>query len=418
MKKILFFDSWKGGIRNFYRLNSELQKIKLNPLLIHLSSWEKDFLGEKEEIVNGLLARDISYYKGLSFSEIIDIEKPDIVLLLSVNTFAHWAFVRLCNNKNIPTIFLFCGLLSVQSGQVKNTSSFELNYVSFLKKIYTRIPRLLKYALPVYARALLETDASTLDWIYFFRMIFFSALKPAVVKSLKNVRTTHCIIYAKSDMASALNLYGYKESEISIVGNPDFMQFDFDDYNHLEISGLQDSCDYVIYIDTALLASGYYFKNLDQFLEHLLLLNEEIQRIGKKMVLKPHPDTINLYDLSLLSSNGILIIGNDDLMHFLGKSYCVLTEPSTLSIVPCALGLPVLLVNFGKLKGIKFGSSLVTYPKSAVIDNISQINSVVIQLRNKNLYSELYEWRQFNVGPIPFSEMPQRVAQVIIMNLQ
>ena len=90
MKKILFFDSWKGGIHNFYRLTNALAEINIVPILIHLSSWEKEYDGEKEELINGLLTRDISFYKGLSFNEIIELEKPDIVLLLSVNTFAHW----------------------------------------------------------------------------------------------------------------------------------------------------------------------------------------------------------------------------------------------------------------------------------------------------------------------------------------
>jgi hypothetical protein len=415
MKKILFFDSWTGGIHNFSRLNFSLKTNGINPLLIHLSSWEKNYSGQKEEIINGLLTRDVSYYGDMTFNEIIELEKPDIVLLLSVNTFAHWAFVRLCSYKNIPTVFLFCGLLSVQSGEIRNTGSFKLNYMAYFRKVFLRLPRLFSKVLPVYISSLNETNAGISDWLNFIKMIVFSATSPSTFKSLKNVRTTTCNIYAKSDMASAMNLYGYQENEITVVGNPDFIQFGFDDINHLKNSKIQQiSNDYVIYIDTALLASGYYFKDIDEFMCHLLSVNKEIQKIGKKLIFKPHPDTAKLIDLNVFSANGILIIGNSDLFNFLNKTYCVLTEPSTLSIVPCALGIPLLLVNFGKLRGIKFGSSLLTYPLASFIEDVSDLDNLVKQLRKNNFDNELREWKSFNVGPTPFNEMPQRVTQAII----
>jgi hypothetical protein len=171
---MIFFDSWVGGIRHFYTLVTELEKLGIKPLLIHLSSWESNGDVTVEEFHNGLLVRDISYYKNLSFNDIIELERPDLVLLLSLNTFAHWSFVRLCNYKNIPTVLLFCGLINVQAHLIKDKGSFEINLFAYLNKISSRLPRMIKRVIPCYVEALRDTQAGPRDWYFFIKTFFFN----------------------------------------------------------------------------------------------------------------------------------------------------------------------------------------------------------------------------------------------------
>ena len=61
-------------------------------LLLHLGSWGEDTGRPKEEVIDGLLVRDISYYDRGSFDQMLEAEQPDLVLFLSTEIFLHQAF--------------------------------------------------------------------------------------------------------------------------------------------------------------------------------------------------------------------------------------------------------------------------------------------------------------------------------------
>ena len=95
--KIIGFDSWLGGFRNFKRLKDEFQNNNADFNLIHLSSWSG--IAYKEKNYNNLKSTDISKYKTINFDKILEIENPDLVVFLSTDVFAHKSMIRSCRRK-------------------------------------------------------------------------------------------------------------------------------------------------------------------------------------------------------------------------------------------------------------------------------------------------------------------------------
>jgi len=62
VKKIVYIDSWTKGIHNFNRIDPLLCKNKIETLLIHTGSWGAELGRPKEEDIDGIKCRDISYY--------------------------------------------------------------------------------------------------------------------------------------------------------------------------------------------------------------------------------------------------------------------------------------------------------------------------------------------------------------------
>jgi hypothetical protein len=105
--KILAFDSWLGGIRHFQRLEDVLQKDNSKLILVHLSSWSgKDFIEIKSKY-GVVYTKDISNYSNINFDVVLEMESPDVVLMLSTDVFAHRAMIRACKRKKIPVVHLY-----------------------------------------------------------------------------------------------------------------------------------------------------------------------------------------------------------------------------------------------------------------------------------------------------------------------
>jgi len=69
-KKILFFDGWTKGIRNFERLCPSFDKNGIEYKLFHLGSW-----GDKsvplQESIRGIKCYDISYYQLMIYQKLL-----------------------------------------------------------------------------------------------------------------------------------------------------------------------------------------------------------------------------------------------------------------------------------------------------------------------------------------------------------
>ena len=94
--KILGFDSWTGGWFNFARLLPAFAERGMSFSIVHIGSWGSDPGRPSREVVGGLEFRDVTFYPGKSFDQILEEERPDAVVLLSTQTFAHRAFLRYC----------------------------------------------------------------------------------------------------------------------------------------------------------------------------------------------------------------------------------------------------------------------------------------------------------------------------------
>ena len=222
--KVLFFDSWKGGSHNFVRLVDSFEKANIETLLVHLGSWGNEVIYEKEEEINGLKVRDISYYPSRDLRDLLRVEKPDLVLFLSTHTFAHRAIIRYCNSMKIPTVNLYHGFVRVQDVENKE-GAYKVSKVAYSLFVLKRLPKLLTHTLPSYIKALARTHASKEDWGYFKRNIIETVTKPGSTRTAPDAKTTACMVYAQADVEHAVKTYNFEIEDVYIVGNPDLSVF-------------------------------------------------------------------------------------------------------------------------------------------------------------------------------------------------
>lgn len=411
-KKILFFDSWKGGIHNFYRLNDALYERGFQSLLVHLGSWGNEEETIKEEIIGGLLTRDISFYNGIGFEKILEIEKPDAVLFLSIHTFAHRAFIRYCKKACIPTILLYHGFVRVQDVDDNTKGAYKVNFFSYAKRIIERIPKLVQYTMPCYIKSLICTESTRKDWIFLIKNIVYAFTRPTIFNISPDAKTSLCLIYASADRVHAKNVYSFSDEQIKEVGNPDFTSFSLNEADiasNLNV-GLNDG-EYVMYIDTALLVTGLFFKSEKEYMEHLEELAKEVKKMGKTMLFKPHPETARLCDLSQIDLDLIKIVDKHNFVAMLKRTICVITEPTTLSIIPCTMGIPLLLAKYNRLSELRFGHVLRTYPRVAYLEELATLDVTIKKILSTTDSESLEQWVSLNVGPLPANEMPARVVK-------
>lgn len=413
MKKILFFDSWKGGIQFFLQLLPALRERNFEVQLLHLGSWGNEEVTVREEHINGMLVRDISFYKNMRFEHILDVEQPDLVLFLSSHTFAHRAFNRYCISRKIPTINLYHGFVRVQAVDSKE-AAYKVNKKAYGMFVLKRLPKMISITLPTYMRSLINTGASGKDWFDFIRNLIQVFTRAGDLRVADDARTTMCLVYADADKQHAMRTYGFGEKEVVSVGNLDLVKFRLQKrqvYYGLthDITCGSD----VMYIDTALMATGNIVENKTAYIAHLLDTNVALKAVGKKLIFKPHPETKRLCNLSPLEHSGVEILENKDFTTRLENCCAVITEPSTLALIPALMALPMFLAQYDRLKELKFGEVLTSYPRCFRLKNLNEFSQALEQLLSIKNEAAIQSWVQQNSGPLPAEDMPKRVVKVI-----
>lgn len=411
--KILFFDSWKGGVHNFTRLHSAFEEAGFEQLLVHLGSWGNEEIFIKEEVINNLAVRDISYYPNESFERLLITEKPDAVLFLSTHTFAHRALIRYCRKFEIPTINLYHGFVRVQDVDNKK-GAYTISFWPYFRFALQRIPKLLTKTIPCYMNSLRKTNAKREDWGHFLRNLKETVTKPGFIRTAPDAKTSICMVYANADKQHAIDAYGFASSELFEVGNPDLEAFGLtEEMLGFGLNNKTKNKKAVLYIDTALTATGLIVKSKSEYLKHILATSEKLRERGLTLLFKPHPETIRLYNITDFEDAGIEIVSNKHLIPRLMECCAVITEPSTLSLIPAFMAMPLFLAQFPPLQELRFGEVLTSYPRAIKLTKLDTIADTISEIDFKE-HNAVYNWIRDNSGPLPAHDMPKRVVNNVL----
>jgi hypothetical protein len=414
--KILGFDNWAQGGRHFERLVPAFTDAGMELLLVHLGSWGIDPGRPLEEMQGQLKLRDISYYGGIDFERILDEERPDAVLLLSTQTFAHRAFLRYCHARGIPSVHLFHGLIRVQAVDNPGQQVYKPHPLSYLGFVLSRIGKSLRKTWPAYARSLVSSSAAPADWARFISDIRDGAIgryhyRPAAA----DARTNKICVYTSADVPHATHTYGLAPADVIPVGNPDLIAFGLEPHMIGQCVGAPSSDQkFVMYIDTALVAMGLVFRSDAEYVEHMLAVRDSLARQGKVLLFKPHPDMRIRGVDKTLSERGVEVIDNADFTKRLADCCACIAETTTLAMVPALMGIPLLLAQFGRLSKMRYGEVLLTYPRARVLENVDDVVPLLAAERAACEPARVWEWIHENAGPLPATDMPKRVANVIL----
>jgi hypothetical protein len=411
--KVLAFDSWTGGIHNYVRLLNDFKENNIEMFLVHLGSWGNDTRNSKKEYINNLEVRDISYYKNQNFENILDIEKPNLVLFLSTGTFAHRAFQRYCLQKNIPTINLAHGILSV--GHYKgNDAPVKINIFAHIRWLLSRTKTTFLYAVPVYAKSLYKTKATFSEWKRLFSDLFDRVFYKETHKLALDARSSIACVFVDAEIEDISIRYNLDRTKIKVVGNPDLIHFNITEdklCSCLKNNVLKNKD--VMYIDCGMTHFGVYFKSQNEYCEFISNISKKLAEFGFNLIFKIKPqDPQYIKSITeLISSYNIELIQNTNFQERLSNCVACITEPSTLGVVPELFALPVFLNQLGPLSDLQYGDIFTLYPRAFLLKDLNEFNNILVnEVVNINK-TEL--WIKNNSGPLPASDMPKRVVKVI-----
>lgn len=415
--KVMGFDGWTMGSRHYVRLLKAFDDVNIDLVLVHLGSWSDDTCRPKEEYIDGLLVRDISWYRKQDFKYILEAEKPDVVLFLSTETFLHRAFLRYCKQIGVPSIHLFHGLMGVIPAGDTN-EAYKVNPIAQINYAFARSVKFFKKTFLVYSLALLRTNALANDWRRFFTDLYQRGLGRDIAVPAIDSRADRCCVYTKVDLEVARIKWDYSDDEAVAVGNPDLTHFGFDESslgNQIGISKINDKS--VVYIDSGISSHGLNFKSDDDYLDFLIQCYRHLRDSGFSLSVKvkPHPVSRFSFFRSKLKANGIEVLDNDNFQRSLLHASACIIEPSTLSLIPCLLGMTVYRCRVGPLASLSYGEVFETYPRAKDLNSWDQLTTLLTSQRVTLQDGDAtWNWIQENAGPLPASDMPRRVADVVL----
>lgn len=413
---ILFLDTWTKGSRVFSRLVPPLSALGFRVLLIHFGSWGHDKSRPLEEYIDGLHVRDILFYGKMPIVEILQKENPRLVVFLSVRGLIQMAVLQFLEILEIPTCHLYHGVASVAIAST--VKSYNLPLLNLLNLYRTRGQKNLLKLLPFYLKSSWITGSFLSSLRSAFELVLFKSNVLNGNIFIKGTKTALGCVYTNADINHMHLNYNIPLNQIFAVGSPDLAAHDVTDIDILSCASPRRCPNNIVYIDTALVPSGYVFSSYDDYFSYLHCLRADLLRQGYNLILKMHPANSSSLFFDRLSRNGFCLCAESAFKETLISSVAVLSEPSSLALVPALLGLPLLLVQSGKLSSQLYGDVLTSYPLSFLISDFCAIKDLLESLNYATLSMPLAAWAHENAGPLPASLMSERVASAIFNHLQ
>jgi hypothetical protein len=406
-KKVVLFDSWSKGSIHIFRLLEEFDNHNIDILLVHVGSWGDEPGRADYEVINGLKVHDIRVYKNLE--NVIKIENPDLVLFLSLDPLIHRAFNRYCQKYNIPTVNLYHGVHSVFKSLSANKKNIGKYWLVLAKNLFDR----LWYMLFVYVKSLIRTGANIKTWLELFSSIYKKVFGIAIDKANQDAVTTYICVFNEFDQKQAARKFSLSVDQVKVVGSPDILKFPGLENLIFRYTNEQScSNESVVYIGTGIRGTKMMLSDDKEYFKYLHNTYKMLKSHKKKLKLRLHYSRVEIIQkyFSTIDSD-IVFCDDDEFISELKKSCGAIVEPSTAALVPLLMGKPIFLTRYGPLSGLEFGSIISSYPKALSINHFNDLSKIIKPVAN--LETETIEWIKSVAGPLPASNMPFRVVNLI-----
>ena len=223
--KVLFFDTWTLGIGNFVPIARELENKNVECLLIHRGSLGAEVGRPKEEVVQGIKTRDISFYRSNLLHKIFSIEKPDAILILSSFYVLDRAVILSARALGIKTFFLMPGIREVDEEYIR-TTEYETKFkkLNSIKSKLRKIPKYLTFVVPNYFYSGMQNSKyfmlSLSPWKTLGELFFQPGRKILYPTPSNEIHCDKALVYASRYKRFFNEKYGYPLEQIEVVGNP------------------------------------------------------------------------------------------------------------------------------------------------------------------------------------------------------
>lgn len=391
MKKILYIDTWVKGYRNFTRIDEEFKKKDFTSLLVHTGSfYDKDDFVVEEKIGN-LIVRDISYYKTILIRKVIEIEKPDVVIILNLSFVFDRAIVNVCKSKNIKLVYLSHGKLISPNVAAKDEAMLNDAIWHNLSRIVKKknVLVLLNYFSSLKGLNIIKNP---------LKLIFGIIKKPSnyltYARCDEELNPDLILVYTEDDKTLLSDNYGFQDKKIVVTGNPEITEFlsapTIARNIFLNTLGFDDNTKYLVYLDDGFANNEGVLA--DEWYGSLSDIVQATDSLGLKFIMKLHPRTKRKEHLPFFESLGIYSLEDCDFKNLLGYSEFVISYVSTTITYALIFNKNVYIPYWGEysklLKNypdnvVKYCSSLSSFKESITINaNDCQENIIAYLLDN------------------------------------
>ncbi|TGV03844.1 hypothetical protein [Flavivirga rizhaonensis] len=343
-KKILYFDYWDVGYRNFLRLDRKFKENDFQSLLLHTASWTGEET-EKEKEIEGLKLRDISFYKTIRLKNVIIKENPTAIIILNLSFLLDRVFVQICKELRVPIFHLAHGkLVTIESVTIQKTNSRKR---ALIKKIDVKnIYSLYNY--------LLEYGSVKKVFSLFYRMIKNHTEFTTLPKYCSELEVNKSFVYYQSDYDLMVKEFEFPKDKVNIIGNPELDVF----YNS-KLKNKKDYCSkdlniktntYVAYIDDGL--SEIQNWDMEKWKLFLIDVNSVLRKNEIQLIVKLHPRRIIEEEKSFFEENDIKYFHDIDFKNFLEHSLFVLSHYSSVIVYALLLKKKVKSPRWGVSKNL------------------------------------------------------------------
>jgi UDP-N-acetylglucosamine 2-epimerase len=407
--KIVYFDYWTSGIHNFVPLSNSLCSEEYETMLFHIGSYNDPGFA-KEEYINGILCRDISYYNTKYIYNALKKIKPDVIVSLNTTYLLDRALVIACRHLNIKTVFMMHGDRPIGD---------EIDAVikSRPYTLYKKIKKIKKYLSIVMPNFILSS------WYYnWIDIVKFKPLKTAfgVFRDPEasnyyppypeDIIHDKCLVFANKYIEYYKNL-GYDNDQIFVVGNPrndqifqllleKFPVHKMNSEKNREL--ITSNKKYALYLEDSFQEQGMGGWTYNYLVEHLNEIAKNLLDRNLQLVVKIHPTT-KVEQLQFINPN--IIITDTDLEHLIYYSeFCIGHISSTINLA-ILLKKPVLVPRWSKSKNIPniFG-------KYNVANSWESINDCINVSINKSAFESYIKDNITITEPISTKRMAEEVV--------
>jgi len=325
--------------------------------MVHVGSW-RDPSVKDEEVVDGLLCRDIRFYGG-DLRRVFATERPNATYVLNVGGAVDRLVNRICRNLNIKTVFLMHGVMPL--GKNIDVEKKRLNQGFSIVK---RLSKVLKY-LRIYGLHLGEVARTNFFELFnprtYGHMIYMIVSPGSVYADPwvdKDLYPDLTLLYSEAYRKHFIERMKFNPDSIKVVGNPQLdpvLQLACSPDSKAQISALYarlgipgDKPVVVFLVDGLDVALGSFTE--EEWLQELRDVAEAVRCFGGHLVLKLHPtNNRSLVEKAFDSFSHVNILQNEVNLSIVLGSIAVVGHISSALMIPVALNIPVLVPRWSRV---------------------------------------------------------------------
>ena len=361
--KVLFFDTWTLGIGNFVPIARELKNKNVDCLLIHRGSMGAEPGRPKEEVIQGIKTRDITFYSSALIHKIFNKEKPDAIVILSSFYILDRAVILSARALGIKTFFLMPGIREVDEEYIR-TTEYETKFrkLNSIKSKLKKIPKYLTFVIPNYFYSGIKNSKYFLlrlsPWKTLVELFLQPGRKILYPTPSSEIHCDKALVYARRYKKFFHEKYGYPLEQIEIVGNPSLdiahhLIGDFESKAHFdkqfrEEKKIEPNKPIVTYLTTPFVEAGYEGWTPKVRVEQIKEFLDGCAEAGFPLVVKLHPAIKDpaIYELEK-TFNGITIVYTCDLPNLVNISSAIIGHHSSTLLIPIAFEKPLFIPRWG-----------------------------------------------------------------------